>query len=299
LFDTDSFSVRLVPLPSLFVIDEQIFQLRLLFASLRPRAFGIPRLFTKMKLFSAFAFLAALSSTIAAPASDIVPNQYIVKFKAVADCKLFQKFPATLTDHLLTLGNPTHFYRNQWIDEFTALTRSDVLTSRLGKQGRLVEIGSDFTGFVGKLSETAAQELRSHPQVEFVEPNRIIRVDPIETKPIEDGELPEELASLVQTENLSWGLDRLDQRDLPLDGKYDFPENAGEGVLAYVIDTGILPTHSEFEDRAIVGPSFARTPEDEKRDSAPLPVDTHGHGTHGMHSFLLFSLGLSPWRKID
>lgn len=201
-----------------------------------------------MKLLSAFTFLAALSSTLAAPASDIVPNQYIVKFKTGA----------------------------------SALLRSNVLMNRLGTQGRIVEIGNEFTGFVGKLSDSAAEELRSHPQVELVEPNRVIRVDPIETKPIADNELPEVLAEFAaQTENLSWGLDRLDQRDLPLDGKYDFPENAGEGVFAYIIDTGILPTHSDFEDRAIVGGSFVKAPEDEKLSQNKTPgVDGHGHGTH-------------------
>ena len=49
--------------------------------------------------------------------------------------------------------------------------------------------------------------------------------------------------------NASWGLDRIDQRSPPLDKVYSY-NNDGEGVNAYVIDTGILPTHWEFQGRA-------------------------------------------------
>jgi subtilisin family serine protease len=50
----------------------------------------------------------------------------------------------------------------------------------------------------------------------------------------------------------SWGLDRIDQRSLPLDSKYHYP-NTGSSVVAYIIDTGILLTHQEFGGRAVCG----------------------------------------------
>ncbi len=56
----------------------------------------------------------------------------------------------------------------------------------------------------------------------------------------------------VQLNPPSWGLDRIDERSLPLDAKYHYP-NLGNSVAAYVIDTGILLTHNEFGGRAFCG----------------------------------------------
>ena len=69
----------------------------------------------------------------------------------------------------------------------------------------------------------------------------------------------------------TWGIDRVSQRDLPLNQKYVWRHN-GEGVSVYVIDTGVRFTHEEFEGRAISGPDFY----DDDDDSS----DCHGHGTH-------------------
>src|SRR5215212_6343497 len=69
----------------------------------------------------------------------------------------------------------------------------------------------------------------------------------------------------------SWGLDRIDQRDLPLDNSFA-PSNAGSGVTAYIIDTGILPTHSDFGGRASIGFDAV--------GDGWNGVDCNGHGTH-------------------
>jgi subtilisin family serine protease len=72
--------------------------------------------------------------------------------------------------------------------------------------------------------------------------------------------------------NAPWNLDRLDQRDLPLNGSYTYNSN-GAGVVAYIIDSGINPNHFEFggiNGRAVIGADFV----------GGNGVDCNGHGTH-------------------
>ncbi|MCF1597390.1 S8 family peptidase [Streptomyces muensis] len=70
----------------------------------------------------------------------------------------------------------------------------------------------------------------------------------------------------------SWGLDRIDQADLPLDRSYTWPESAGSGVTVYVIDTGIRVSHKDFGGRASYGWDFV--------GGDRTASDGNGHGTH-------------------
>ncbi|RKO88507.1 peptidase S8/S53 domain-containing protein [Blyttiomyces helicus] len=68
----------------------------------------------------------------------------------------------------------------------------------------------------------------------------------------------------------SWGLQRISNRDLPLSKTYVYPDSAGANVDAYIIDTGVLIKHPEFQGRARVGKSFTDDGD----------ADGNGHGTH-------------------
>lgn len=68
----------------------------------------------------------------------------------------------------------------------------------------------------------------------------------------------------------TWGIDRIDQRNLPLSGTFTY-NNTGSGVKIYILDTGIRFTHNEFGGRATSGSDFI--------DGGPAD-DCYGHGTH-------------------
>ena len=88
------------------------------------------------------------------------------------------------------------------------------------------------------MSRAEAEQLASDPSVDFVEQDRAVKIN------------------ATQAPTPSWGLDRLDQRDLPLNNSYTYPTTGGS-VTAYVIDTGIRITHNDFGGRAIWGTNFS------------------------------------------
>ena len=106
-------------------------------------------------------------------------------------------------------------------------------------------------GFAVEMTERQARRLAADPAVSVVEQNRVVRVADTQQNPP------------------SWGLDRVDQRDLTLDRAYTYP-NRASNVHAYVIDTGIRTSHQDFGGRATWGTNTV----------GGSDTDCHGHGTH-------------------
>ncbi|WP_030778932.1 S8 family peptidase [Streptomyces sp. NRRL S-920] len=130
---------------------------------------------------------------------------------------------------------------------------------------------SALNGYTAKLSEAEARRLAADPAVASVEQNRRVRV------------------SATQT-NAPWGLDRIDQARLPLNGGFTYPDTAGSGVTAYVIDTGVRISHSEISGRAVNGYDAV--------DGDSTAQDGNGHGTHVATTIAGKTYGVAKKAKI-
>ncbi|NGO14282.1 S8 family peptidase [Streptomyces sp. HC44] len=104
------------------------------------------------------------------------------------------------------------------------------------------------------LSETEAKRLAADASVAKVVQNKKFHIDATQANPP------------------SWGLDRIDQTETAGDDAYNYPDSAGEGVTAYVIDTGVRVSHSDFGGRASDGFDAI--------DNDDTAQDGNGHGTH-------------------
>ncbi|MET8362293.1 S8 family serine peptidase [Micromonospora sp. NPDC005252] len=139
----------------------------------------------------------------------------------------------------------------------TAVTSSRVgdtaqrLTGRHG--GRVARTyGTALRGFEVTVSAGAAARIAADPAVAYVEQNHTVSISGTQANPP------------------SWGLDRIDQRNLPLDSSYTYP-NTASNVHAYIIDTGIRFTHNDFGGRATSGYDAV---------DGGSADDCNGHGTH-------------------
>jgi subtilisin family serine protease len=105
-------------------------------------------------------------------------------------------------------------------------------------------------GFAARLADEAVAALERHPGVAYVEPDQLYTVDATQSNP-------------------PWGLDRIDERSLPLSATYTYTAT-GSTVRAYIIDTGQQANHPDFGGRASnVYDAFGGSGN-----------DCHGHGTH-------------------
>ncbi|GAB3436565.1 S8 family peptidase [Flindersiella endophytica] len=108
-----------------------------------------------------------------------------------------------------------------------------------------------LNGYAADLSSDALASVRANPDVDYVQAVQKVGIDETQTP-------------------VTWGIDRLDQRALPLSDSYTYT-STGEGVTAYIIDTGIRTSHQDFGGRATSGFDAI---------DGGTADDGHGHGTH-------------------
>ncbi|KAI8631373.1 alkaline serine protease P32 [Xylariaceae sp. FL1651] len=136
----------------------------------------------------------------------------------------------------------------------SSLSTLDSVLGMLSEEEKPQHIYSDvFRGFSGKLHNSTLYYLQEHQEIDFVEPDSMM-----------------EGFRLIAQSKAQWGLGRISNRQ-PRSSVYRYDESAGAGTCTYVIDTGIMASHRDFNGRAAQLVNFIQHEPN---------VDNNGHGTH-------------------
>lgn len=168
--------------------------------------------------------------------SEVIPNSYIVVLKETVSDKDFYRHKSLIGSFLEANFNPN-----------------------LKGHGIKIEfdISPEIRGYTGVFSKEDLETIRSSPEIAYIEKDIIVYTN--------DDQF-----------NAPWGLARISHAEIPdpeTDDSttYTYQEDAGEGVTAYIVDTGINISHEDFEGRAVWGKTIPQGDRDE---------DGNGHGSH-------------------
>ncbi|BCV45201.1 S8 family peptidase [Shewanella algae] len=198
------------------------------------------------KHFIAIAVAAALSSPL------VLAQDYQAQLHAVNPAK------AIKDQYIVVFNTPAVINLN---DPNGVSAYASIMGARLANEHGIEvrqNFGNSLNGVLVKANAAQIQSLLKDPNIKYVEQDQRVSIEPMVEAAGDQG-------------GATWGLDRIDQRDLPLNSNYHYDYD-GSGVTAFVIDTGVRNTHNEFGGRASSGYDFI----DNDNDSS----DCNGHGTH-------------------
>ncbi|HBK54970.1 MAG TPA: alkaline serine protease, partial [Xanthomonadales bacterium] len=196
-----------------------------------------------MKFVSHHVLAAAIAAAVLGSVSGTAEAQ--AEFR-IANQPIEGQYIVVLKDEVASLAHETNAAQRPRV--------ADMARQMASKHGAKVRASFSHAlrGFVVRADDKALQRLLLDDRVAYVE---------------EDG-----IISIAATQsNATWGLDRIDQRNLPLDTSYTYNTNA-TGVHAYIVDTGVLGTHTQFTGR--MGNGFTAITDGNGTN------DCNGHGTH-------------------
>ncbi|KAG0199921.1 hypothetical protein BGX28_006886 [Mortierella sp. GBA30] len=122
-----------------------------------------------------------------------------------------------------------------------------------GVKPQIIREYMNIGGFHAAFNKDALNEIRTSPEIAYIEQDAIVKITALQLKPP------------------SWGLTRVSERDLDLTKPFVYNNAAGSGITAYIIDTGIYHEHADFQGRAKFGANFI---------NGSSNTDENGHGTH-------------------
>jgi serine protease len=182
----------------------------------------------------------AIDRVLSYQSSTIIPNQYIVVFKDELVIKQAK-----------SLVMKSNYSMEEAKQKVITELSIDLATKALGSLERTYT--SALSGFVLKsTSKNKVELLAKDNRVAFIEADQMVSIGATQN-------------------NATWGLDRIDQASLPLNSTYVYDQN-GTGVNAYVVDTGVRSSHTQFGGRASSGYTAI--------NDGNGTNDCNGHGTH-------------------
>ncbi|KAF4955972.1 hypothetical protein FGADI_4145 [Fusarium gaditjirri] len=193
--------------------------------------------------------------------AETIPDSYIIKFKDHVD-------HAAASDHHMWVQD-TH---KQGETERLELRKRSIPFTDKAFSGlkHTFDIGDAFKGYAGHFDESMIEKVRNHPDVEFIERDTIVHT----MVPVSQNLVTEDKCDGETERQAPWGLARISHRNTLNFGtfnKYLYSSDGGEGVDAYIVDTGTNIEHVDFEGRAHWGKTIPAGDADE---------DGNGHGTH-------------------